>query len=78
MAARSEEMLVRVTPELRAEIERAAEEERRSLASVIRHALLAREVAKLGEIVVPDRSISRGQDREGPMPLRGALASPTL
>ena len=54
MAARSEEVGERVTPELRAEIERAAEEERRSLASVTAtdHSL-AREVAKLGEIVGP-------------------------
>jgi hypothetical protein len=38
---RSEEMLVRVTPELRAEIEKAAAEQRQSLASVMRDALLS-------------------------------------
>jgi hypothetical protein len=39
MAARSEEMLARVTPELRAEIELAAEEERRRPASSAMHSL---------------------------------------
>jgi len=38
---RTEAMLVRVTPELRSEIERAAAEGRRSAAAVIRSALLA-------------------------------------
>jgi hypothetical protein len=37
---RTEEFTIRMTPELKAEIEAAAAEERRSLASVARQALL--------------------------------------
>ena len=40
MSKRNEEITVRMTPELRAEVERAAAEERRSLGAVIRCALL--------------------------------------
>jgi predicted HicB family RNase H-like nuclease len=49
MAKRSEGFVVRMTPELRAEIELAAAEERRSLASVARQALLDWAAQRLAE-----------------------------